>query len=481
MVLRTPVVVAVALVVPGLLSAQNPKEAVTANVVAHAAAYEAMAMHIWDLAEMGYEEHQSSGALQAHLAENGFSVDAGVAGMPTAFVASYGSGDPVIGILAEFDALPGLGQDRFPNRSPIPGKAAGHACGHNLFGVGSMAAALAVKAWLEESGRPGTIRLFGTPAEEGGGGKIYMSRAGLFADVDAMLEWHASDHNDASPSSTLANISVKFRFTGVSAHAARAPERGRSALDGVEAMNFMANLMREHVPQETRIHYVITNGGLAPNVVPDAAEVYYYLRHPDAPVVRTLLDRLIAASEGAAQGTGTEVTHEIVNGVYNILPNTTMARVMHANLVTVGGVEYDASERRFAELMYATLPAGVLPIESAAIVQPFDPSPPTSMASSDVGDVSWVVPTTGLNTATYVPGVVSHTWQAAAVSGTSIGTKGMLVAAKTVARSAVDFFLDPGLVAAARAEFEERRGAGSYVPFVGDRDPPLDYRRTSGN
>jgi aminobenzoyl-glutamate utilization protein B len=303
-----------------------------------------------------------------------------------------------------------------------------------------------------------------------------MSRAGLFDDVDAMLNWHPSDANSASPGSSLANISAKFRFSGVSAHAARAPERGRSALDGVEAMNYMTNLLREHVPQETRIHYVITNGGLAPNVVPDFAEVYYYLRHPSAPVVRELFERLVATSDGAALGTGTEVEYEVVNGVYNLLANTVLARVMNENLLEVGGVDYTAEELRFAELMYETLPSGMRPLSSASEVQPFSPLPPQGMASTDTGDVSWVVPTTGLATATYVPGVVSHTWQAAAVAGTSIGTKGMLVAAKTMARTAVDLILDPTLVAEAKAEFEERRAGERYVPFVGDNAPPLDYR-----
>lgn len=436
-------------------------------------------MEIWSLAEVGYLEHESSGLLQARLRDEGFEVEAGVAGLPTAFRASWGSGSPVIGILAEFDALPGLSYDRLPVQTELFQRA-GHACGHNLFGVGSTAAAIAVKEWLEESGREGTIQLFGTPAEEGGGGKIYMARDGVFDGVDVMLNWHASDRNAADPGSTLANISARFRFSGVSAHAARAPERGRSALDGVEAMNYMVNLMREHVPQETRIHYVISQGGLAPNVVPAQAEVYYYVRHPDAQIVRELFQRMIDASEGAAQGTGTTVEHEVVNGVYNLLPNTTLAEVMHRNLEIVGGVDYTAEERAFAEVMHSSLPDGVLPLESAAEVQPFDPDPPTGMASTDVGDVSWLVPTTGLATATYVPGVVSHTWQATAVSGTSIGTKGMLVAAETMARAAVDLILDPSLVVAAREEFDRRKGAGEYVPFVGDRDPPLDYRRAGG-
>lgn len=474
--LRSIIAFGIGILVTTPLYGQDAKQLVSESVHGNEAAYEEMAMRIWDLSEVGYREHESSGLLQSRLQEAGFTVTPGVAGIPTAFAASFGTGTPVIGILAEFDALPGLGQDRVPEQSPIPGKAAGHACGHNLFGVGSTAAAIAVKEWLEASGRSGTIRLYGTPAEEGGGGKIYMSRAGVFDDVDAMLNWHASDRNDASPGSSLANISARFRFTGESAHAARAPERGRSALDGVEAMNYMVNLMREHVPQETRIHYIISDGGLAPNVVPATAEVYYYVRHPDAPTVRALFDRMIDASEGAAQGTRTEVSHEIVNGVYNILPNTALARVMYDNLTVVGGVDYDAEERRFAEVMHGTLPEGVPEIDSASEVQPFDPDPPTGMASSDVGDVSWVVPTTGLSTATYVPGVVSHTWQAAAVSGTSIGVKGMLVAAETMARTAVDLISNPDLVAEARGEFEERRGGGSYVPFIGDRDPPLDYR-----
>lgn len=475
-----------AAVVPALLlglstpgsrvAGQTPQDQVSSHVVANADAWNELAMQLWELSEVGYQEHESARLLQARLSAAGFDVTTGVADIPTAFVASYGEGSPVIGILAEFDALPGLGQDRVPTPAMIPGKDAGHACGHNLFGAGSTAAAIAVADWLRSSGRSGTIRLYGTPAEEGGGGKIYMSRAGVFDDVDAMLNWHASDRNSASPSSSLANVSAKFRFHGVSAHAARAPERGRSALDGVEAMNYMVNLMREHVPQETRIHYVITDGGLAPNVVPAEAEVYYYLRHPDAGIVRELFERMIEAARGAAQGTQTRMDYEVVNGVYNLLPNTVLARAMHRNLEVVGGIEYDAEERRFAEAMYATLPSGILPLSSAAEVQPFDPDPPTGMASTDVGDVSWLVPTTGLSTATYVPGVVSHTWQAAAVSGTSIGTQGMIVAARTMARTAVDLFLDPELVRAAKAEFAERRGGGEYTPFVGDRDPPLDYR-----
>jgi len=451
--------------------------------MAHATEYEQLAMEIWDLAEVGYLEHQSSQLLQSRLQGAGFDVTPGVADMPTAFVASFGSGEPVIAILAEFDALPGITQDRTPERSPLHDKPAGHACGHHLFGTGSTAAALAVRDWLEESGQTGTIRLYGTPAEEGGGGKIYLARAGLFDDVDVVLHWHAGDRNMADPTSSLANISTKFRFSGVSAHAAGAPERGRSALDGVEAMNHMVNMMREHVPQETRIHYVITYGGAAPNVVPDFAEVYYYVRHPDAGVVRELFERVVDAAQGAAMGTETEMEYEVINGVYNLLPNVTLATMVHANLSAVGGVEYDDDERRFAEVIRRSLPEDAPSIESAAQVKPFELllGARRGGGSTDVGDVSWNVPTVGLRTATWVPGTSSHSWQAVAAGGTSIGTKGMLVAAKTIAMSAVDLFLRPELVRQAREEFDEARGDDyEYISLVGDRPPPLDYRRNPG-
>ena len=271
---RAPVIAAIAILFSSPLSAQMSKADVMSFLDAQEERFTDVAMEIWELAEVGYMETESSALLAGELKAHGFTVERGVAGMPTAFVASYGSGSPVIGILGEFDALPGINQDRVPFRQPIEGKIAGHACGHHLYGTASSAAAIGAAEWLKQTGSPGTIRLYGTPAEEGGSGKVYMVRAGLFSDVDAVLAWHAGDQNNASPGSNLAVKSAKFRFSGLSAHAAGAPERGRSALDGVEALDFMANLMREHVPQEARIHYVITSGGSAPNVVPDFAEVY---------------------------------------------------------------------------------------------------------------------------------------------------------------------------------------------------------------
>ena len=460
---------------PFVAAAQSGKEIVAAHIEAGRANYAKVAQQIWDLAEVGYQEEKSSGLLQSELKAAGFTVDAGVAGMPTAFVASYGSGEPVIGILAEFDALPGIMQERQPLRLVRLGTGAGHACGHHLFGTGSSAAAIAVKHWLETSGTAGTIRLYGTPAEEGGSGKVYMVREGLFDDVAVVLTWHAGDANAASPSTSLANKSAKFRFHGVSAHAAAAPDRGRSALDGVEAMNNMVNMMREHVPQETRIHYVITSGGSAPNVVPDFAEVYYYVRNPDPDNVQSLFNWVVKAAQGAAMGTETEMDYEVIHGIYAVLPNETAQRVMYDNLVAVGGIEYTPQEREFAEILRQSL-TDPPPIESAREIQPYRFT--RSGGSTDVGDVSWVVPTASLRTATWVPGTSAHSWQAIAAGGMSIGEKGMINAAKVLAMTAVDLFTSPDIVAAAKAEHLENQGPDfQYVPMVGDRDPPLDYRK----
>ena len=459
-----------------LAVAQPNKTEIIGDIEATKGTYEAIALKIWGYAEVGYQEAKSSALLQSELAKEGFKVEAGVAGIPTAFVASYGSGHPVIGIMGEFDALPGVSQAAVPERKPIEGQIAGHACGHHVFGAGSAAAAVAVKHWLETTKQPGTIRFYGTPAEEGGSGKVYMVRAGLFDDVDAMLHWHAGDRNAVSLGSTLANKSAKFRFRGIASHAAAAPERGRSALDGVESMDYMVNMMREHVPDSTRIHYVITKGGEAPNVVPAFAEVFYYARSPSRQILQDVWGRMEKAAQGAAMGTGTTVDWEVIGGVYEVLPNEPLARAMHANLVTVGGVTYSADEKVFADKLSRTLYGKPPAIETAALVQPLNPEANGS-ASSDVGDVSWTVPTTGLTAATWVPGTPAHSWQAVACGGTGIALKGMVVAAKTIALTAVDLFTQPELVARGKAELAKRRGADfKYEALIGDRKPALDYR-----
>ncbi|MFT4819717.1 MAG: aminobenzoyl-glutamate utilization protein B [Candidatus Azotimanducaceae bacterium] len=435
-----------------------------------------LAKAIWNHAEVGYQEHQSSQLLQDTLKAEGFKVEAGVADIPTAFVASYGSGGPVIAILAEFDALPGINQDVSPVRNPIEGKTAGHACGHNLFGAGSTQAAIALAHWLKDNKKEGTVRLYGTPAEEGGSGKVYLVRAGLFKDVDIAMHWHPGDNNSANSRTTLANRSAKFRFRGTSAHAAGAPDKARSALDGVEAMNMMANMMREHVPQQTRMHYVITAGGNAPNVVPDFAEVFYYLRHPQATTVQEMWLRLEDAARGAALGTGTKVDWEIIHGNHSLVINETLQKMMHAKLTQVGGVTYTPEEQKFAEEIYKSLNMPKREIGSQEEIQPYDVS--LGYGSTDVGDVSIAVPTVGLRTASFVPGTSSHSWQSTAAAGMSIGFKGAQVAAKTLTLAGIELFENEDLRRLAREEFDAFRGSDFvYEPLLGDREPPLDYRK----
>jgi aminobenzoyl-glutamate utilization protein B len=460
------------------LAAQSTKPDVLQRIDASKAVYDEIALKIWNYAEVGYQEVKSSGLLQDQLRREGFQVEAGVAGIPTAFVATFGSGSPVIGVLAEFDALPGISQEAVPEKKDRPGSTAGHACGHHLFGTGSVQAAVAVKDWLRATGGKGTIRVYGSPAEEGGSGKVYLVRAGLFNDVDAVVHWHASDRNTVTMMPSLANRSGKFRFHGVASHAAASPERGRSALDGVEAMDHMVNMLREHVPETTRMHYVITHGGEAPNVVPAFAEVYYYVRSPSREIVSDVWARVEQAATGAALGTGTKVDWEITGGVHELLPNEVLGRVMQQSLEAVGGVTYTPEERAFAlkigQTVYGKAPAP----ETAALIQPFNPNPPREGGgSTDVGDVSWTVPTVGIRIATWAPGTPSHSWQAVACGGTSLGLKGMNVAAKTMAGALIDYFTRPDVIAQAKAELNRRRGSDfKYRALLGDRPPALNYR-----
>ncbi len=451
------------------------RETIVSSIDARYAEHQDIALQIWELSELGYLEEQSTALLQQKLQEQGFSVKSGLAGIPTSFVAEAGSGQPVIAFLAEFDALPGITQTASPEREEIPGKAGGQACGHHLFGTASLGAAVAVQQYLRDNQLPGTVRVYGTPAEEGGSGKVYMVRAGLFDDVDAVLSWHPGSVNRASIAPSLANRSARFDFRGVSAHAAGAPEKARSALDGVEAFNYMTNLMREHVPQETRIHYVITSGGEAPNVVPDFAQVYYYVRHPDPDAVREIWQRMEAAAHGAAAGTGTTVDIEIMHGNLSLLPNSIIAQRMQANLEALGGIRYSAEERAFAEEIFATLNAPEFGLGSEAGIEQMETG--LSMGSTDVGDVSWTVPTAEFTTATWVPGTPAHSWQAIAAGGTGIGIKGLQLAAKTLALTAADFYENPEWLRAAHDELQKERGNGyEYRPLLGDREPALDYR-----
>lgn len=435
--------------------------------------YDALQKEIHRYAEPGYLEYKSSEAIARHLESNGFTVERGVAEIPTAFVATFGSGKPVIGILGEYDALPGMSQDTCPSICPVEAGAPGHGCGHNLIGTASVAGAVAISKWLAE-GHAGTIKYFGCPAEEGGGGKAYMVRAGCFDGCDCFFDWHPDTDSDVATCAGLANVRVRFTFHGVSSHASVAPWKGRSALDAVEAFNYMMNMMREHLQDFTRIHYVIDNGGLAPNVVPATASVLYYIRHPKAEVVLETLERAVAAANGAAMGTGTTMTYEVMNGNYERLKNNTMANVMLKNLIKVGGLRFDDREKAFLEeiMRNSNLEPDLSNFENV-VTEIYDGF---SGASSDVGNVSQMGPIASMDYASLVKGVALHTWQLTAIGGTTIGTKILINVAKVFYLTALDIYTSPETVKAAWDEYYSYRGHDfKFVPLMGDRKPPLDY------
>lgn len=434
------------------------------------------ALRIWEWAEPGYQEQKSSSLLAERLEQSGFKVTRGVAEIPTAFVAEFGSGQPVLGLLAEFDALPGLSQEAVPERRPRQPGGLGHACGHHLFGVAAVTAARAIAQRMRAGEITGTVRLYGCPAEEGGGAKVFLARAGLFRDCAAVLHWHPGSRNAAGDASCLARISAKFRFHGKAAHAAGAPHEGRSALDAVELMNHAAQLLREHTPDGTRIHHVITAGGDAPNVVPEFAEVYYYVRHPDSRIAASVFKRLELCAQAGALATETRLETEHHGGTLEILPNKVLADVAMANLKALNTLEYNPEETAFALRLRETLGTPV-PLES--IRQVIDQTGTTVKGSTDVGDVSWVVPTTGFNAACWVPGTASHSWQAVAAGGTTIGRQGMLLASRVLAASAWDLYHQPATLTAARDELQRRLGDRRYEPLMPvDLKPRLDYRKS---
>ncbi len=437
----------------------------------------AISRKIWEFAEVGYKEHQSSALLRDELQKNGFTIVGNIGGIPTAFTATWGSGKPVIAILGEFDALPGLSQDSSPERKAIKNGAPGHGCGHNLFGTGSAMAAIEAKTYLETNKLPGTIRFYGTPAEEGGGGKIHMARAGAFAGVDVALHWHPGTANRVTVGGALANINAKFRFYGKASHAAAAPEKGRSSLDALLLMAHAVDMLREHVPQETRIHYIVTNGGAAPNVVPDFAEGYFYARHPDMGALDGIWDRLVKCAQAGALATDTRMEMEIVNAVYNILPNESLSSVVDRQLQMVGGVKYSGEEQKFAEELAKTFPPDFsLAAGSQQQVLPMLVAH-GSGGSTDVGDISWIVPTAGFNAATAVPGTPGHSWQNVACAGSSIGRKGMMVAAKTLALATIELLQNPKAVQDAKTDFERAKGSRAYESRVpAGQKAPLNYR-----
>jgi len=442
--------------------------------------YNTLQKQIWSAPELGFLETKSSKALQNHLSENGFTIEKGAAGIPTGFVATYGSGSPVIGILAEFDALSGLSQDTVPYEKVLIPGGNGHGCGHQLLGTASVAGAVAIKKWLEATGTKGTLKVFGTPAEEGGGGKVFFSQEGYFKNVDAVLNWHPASENAVNGSTSLARISIIYKFHGKAAHAAANPEKGRSALDGVEAFDNMVNQLREHIVSDARIHYVITDGGgISPNVVPAHAEVSYYVRAKNITELFDILGRVDNAADGAALGTGTTVTkRRLAGAIYPVLPNKTFSKLIEKNLEIVGGIQWTDNELAFATEIAKSTNTSSKELEKVKTVTPFKESEfgQLKSGSSDVGDVSWNVPVGSFVAATFIPGSPGHSWQNVAAGGTTIGTKGAIVAAKVFALTAIDLFSNPALLIPIKQEFEKARGDGfKYEPIVPGK-PELEYR-----
>lgn len=432
---------------------------------------------IWEFAEVGLQETKSAALLVSKLKQNGFTVKEGVSDMPTAFVASFGSGKPIIGILAEYDALPGLSQTVEPIRTPLKEGAAGHGCGHSGLGTGALGAALAVKAAIEKHKIKGTIRLYGTPAEETVIGKIYMLLDGQFDDLDVCLHWHPSAKTGVWNGSSKAIVSVKFTFDGVAAHAAGNPEKGRSALDAVELMNVGVNYMREHTKEDARLHYVVTDGGGAPNVVPAKATVWYFIRADSHEDVEYYYNWVNDIAKGAALMTRTKLSVKVDTDCHELIPNTPLSEMLHQNLVAVGAPKFTDSEREFARRIQQPLidefgATFKLAIEDQILS--IKESDETSKGSTDVGDISWYVPTAGIRTTCMAAESPGHSWQNVACIGSSMGEKGIIYAAKVLAASAIDLFENPKLINEAKADFKEKMGTKKYASLIpkGQKPPP---------
>jgi len=429
---------------------------------------------IWHLAEPSLLERQSAERLARLLEESGFRVTRGVADMPTAFVAEWGSGDPVVGILAEYDALPSLSQKAQTEREELVPGAHGHGCGHSVYGTACAFGGIAAKQAMESAGIAGRLRVYGCPAEELLVGKVYMARAGLFDDLDAAISWHPADKTRVSLGCSKAMVSVRYSFAGVAAHASTSPHRGRSALDAVELMNVGVNYMREHIKEDARIHYVITDGGIQPNVVPPTASVWYYVRadaHGDVEEYLAWVDQI---AEAAAKMSQTRlVERKLDTDCHELIPNRPIGEALDRNLRLVGPPGFDDAERAFATQIRTTIPDAKPGPALLDEIQPIEEKK-TSGGSTDVGDVSWLVPTEQFVATTHANGCPGHSWQITACTGTTIGEKGGAVAAKTLACTALDLLADRDLRDRARAEFRERRGDAPYTLLIPpDQKPPI--------
>ncbi|WP_285767097.1 M20 family metallopeptidase [Peribacillus sp. SI8-4] len=442
---------------------------------------------IWNFAETRFEEYQSAELLCTTLENEGFTVEREVGNIETAFIGSFGTGKPVVAIMGEFDALSGMSQKKATARQePIAQGENGHGCGHNLLGTGSLAAAVAVKQYMEENSLSGTVRYYGCPGEEGGSGKTFMVREGLFDDADFAFCWHPLDVNGIMAMDSLSNFQVYFKFKGKSSHAAASPHLGRSALDAVELMNVGVNYLREHIIQEARVHYAITNsGGASPNVVQQDAEVLYLVRAPEVSQVQDIYLRVCNIARGAALMTGTEVEIVFDKACSNVIQNNVLESVMYKNFEELGIPQHDDNEKNLASEVRATLSeqernSTVIPDKNgqneamANWLEPIESLQSPLTGSSDVGDVSWIVPTAQCTTACFVLGSPLHSWQWVTLGSTSIAHKGMLHAGKVIAATAVEVLQNPALIDQAKSELDERLQGKVYVsPIPQDVSPSV--------
>ncbi|MGY2050337.1 M20 family metallopeptidase [Methylobacterium sp. JK268] len=461
------------------------------QVDAHKARLLALSDRVWGTPEVCYTEERSAAAHAEELRHQGFRVTEGVAGIPTALVGEAGEDGPVIAFLGEYDALPGLSQEAgVAEHRPIETGGHGHGCGHNLLGSAALLAATALKDWLAETGQHARVRYYGCPAEEGGAAKAFMVREGAFADADAAITWHPASFWEVAPPLALANTRADFVFTGRASHAAAAPHLGRSALDAVELMNVGVNYMREHMPSDARVHYALLDtGGIAPNVVQAHARVRYSIRARDLPGMRELVDRVRRIAEGAALMTETRMEMRVVSAVSDLVGNTPLEETLHAVMEDLGPPPFDEEDRAFARAIRATLTPGDIAAVWRAIglkptdapladfLVPLDARRNPAIGSTDVGDVSWVVPTVQAHAPTVAIGTPFHTWQVVAQGKSPAAHKAMVQVAKAMAATGAALVMNPGLIDAAKADLADRTGEGYVSPLPPEVAPPLDMSR----
>ena len=449
------------------------KKAALASIDRHRDEIVDLSLKVWRLAETALKETKSSAALADYAEAQGFRVTRGVAGMPTAFVAEFGSGSPRIGIMGEYDALPGISQKAASTKEALEPGAPGHGCGHNLFGAASLGAALAIKEAIAGGRLKGTIRFYGTPAEEAIGGKVYMAREGLFKDIDVALAWHPATKIEADTQSSQAMVDLRVDFSGKAAHAAYDPWNGRSALDGLEIFTHALNMMREHVKPSVRIHYVIKEGGQVPNVIPEKASLWLWLRDSKRAGVEEVLARVRPMAQGAAMAAGVEAKLTVQGGSWEVLVNMRGARMLYANLKALPALSFTPEEQEFARTIQKATGVEAKGLRTDVVPLPDKPAPEPEGGSTDVGDISWVVPVIHLETTTAPDGAPWHAWPVVACGGMSIGHKGMIYAARALAGTMVDLFERPADRQAVRDEFQEQTKGVTYKGYIPDGPPPL--------